>query len=58
MVRSVNGTATPQYTHICLEAFQPSSPKEKKVVLKSACDCISKMKEKGQSSAHRNKSSW
>jgi len=45
--RRVEGIVTTQYTHIRFEAFQPSSPKVKKVVLKNAYDCISQMKYNG-----------
>ena len=44
--KRVEGMVTTQYTHIRFEAFKPSSPKVKKVVLKNACDCMSQMKEK------------
>jgi hypothetical protein len=47
ITRIVEGIVIAQYTHICFEAFQPSSPKLKKVALKNACDCMSQMKENG-----------
>jgi len=41
IIRIVEGIVTTKYTHNWLEAVQRLSPKVKKVVLKSACNCVS-----------------
>ena len=41
IIRIVEGIVTTKYTHNWLETVQRASPKVKKVVLKSACNCMS-----------------